>query len=455
MKLTIKTLHGSRFSFGKPKHPNEMPFEGTLLLTDVPSDKAPHGSNNHRIMVPTSVAASSLKSIEGMGLNYSIRLDGHDVRRKVGVIQAAWIEGNEVKVKGIIWKKDFPEAVRDLRGKADVLGMSMEVSEVSVEDPNADVWKIVGLTFTGATVLKAKSAAYHETTLAASAAKETGGITVDKNKAKKKAAKKTEAQTLVEGITAAFQKVVEPLIAGQKAQSKVLVKTAKGIEALQASATVKKEKVTVKPEDELEQLLNAEAEDIEAEADEEEEIDAEADDTDEEIEAEADDEEESEDEDEPEDSEEEEEMEASAEEETEEVAEPAVKQPSNKFEILAQKAAGKIKTLQAMASKQSSQIKKQARIINKLEAQADRYAERLDRRTLPAEHSALLAKAGINASDLMASGNKLTVDEVDQAIATAASQGIQLQTQERMHFKNILLQAGLMEDGRIERNYRN
>lgn len=149
-------------------HPNRLPFTGTLLLLDQPSDQPPHGADNHPILVPKEIAQERLKSIIGMAVNYDPELESHAPRRKVGVITAAWIEGDEFKVRGLIWKKDFPEAEEMLQKNRGRLGMSMELGNVYVADTNASVWRLEKFHFTGATILKRNSAAYQSTDLAAS-----------------------------------------------------------------------------------------------------------------------------------------------------------------------------------------------------------------------------------------------------------------------------------------------
>lgn len=151
-------------------HPNKMPFTGTLLLVDQPSTKPPHGSRGHRIFVATEVAKKTLDSLIGMGVNYDPGdLNEHMPRHKVGIITDAWLDGNRVRVKGWIYKKDFPEAAKDL--KQGGLGMSMELANVYVRDENEDVWYLSNFQFTGATILKKEAAAYYGTSLAASMSK--------------------------------------------------------------------------------------------------------------------------------------------------------------------------------------------------------------------------------------------------------------------------------------------
>ncbi len=104
------------------KHPNRLPFRGVLTLIDVPSDRAPSGSNNRRVLIPRAVAESALPSLIGMALDYTPALDGHDSRRKIGVITAARIStapadhahGSQLTVRGYIYARDFPEVVLEV-----------------------------------------------------------------------------------------------------------------------------------------------------------------------------------------------------------------------------------------------------------------------------------------------------------------------------------------------------
>ena len=148
-------------------HPNQLPFKGVLLVLNQASTKPPHGSRGHRIYVPTAVAERHITGLVGMAINYDADdLDSHETRHKVGIITKAWIKGNQVWVKGIIWKKDFPEAVSKLSGRSD-LGMSMELADVYVRDEHENVWHLEKFEFTGATILKKSAAAYYSTELSA------------------------------------------------------------------------------------------------------------------------------------------------------------------------------------------------------------------------------------------------------------------------------------------------
>ncbi len=160
------------------RHPNRVGFTGVLTQVDRPSDRAPAGARGHRVLLTRAAAETALPSLIGMALDQTPAFDGHDARRKVGVITAAEIVGNELLVAGHIFARDFPELLRELQSGSK-LGMSYEVAEARVEDVRAAVWTLIEVTFTGAAVLMREKAAYSGTSveLAARAAAQikTGG----------------------------------------------------------------------------------------------------------------------------------------------------------------------------------------------------------------------------------------------------------------------------------------
>jgi hypothetical protein len=168
--MRLSSLTTLQLDFAGEKHPNEMQFKGILVRLDEPSTKPPNGSNGHKIIVPTDVAKRRLKTLLGMGLNYSSKLNTHDQQHKVGVIKKAWIEGKDLWVEGVVWKHDFPESEKDL--KKPNLGMSMELGAVQVEDLKADTWILSDFFFLGATILDRNAAAYHKTLAIAAKADE-------------------------------------------------------------------------------------------------------------------------------------------------------------------------------------------------------------------------------------------------------------------------------------------
>jgi|SRR5579859_360834 len=148
-------------------HPNAIPWSGTLLLIDQASDKPPQGADGHLIKVDRATAERQLSTLPGMAINYSPAFNKHEPTKKIGVISSGWIDGNRVKVKGIIWGKDFPKAAEEIKANMSRLGMSMELADVYVENKDSKVWNLQDFKFTGGTILLKNSAAYYKTSMAA------------------------------------------------------------------------------------------------------------------------------------------------------------------------------------------------------------------------------------------------------------------------------------------------
>lgn len=144
------------------EHPNRLPFEGVLTLVDVESDRAPSGARGHRVVLTREAAEAALPSLMGMAVDFKVGWDGHDARQKCGIITAAAIDGRELRVKGFLFARDFPEV--ELQAAAEgALGMSYELADAHVEDMRAKVWRLTGAVFTGAAILLRNKAAYQQT----------------------------------------------------------------------------------------------------------------------------------------------------------------------------------------------------------------------------------------------------------------------------------------------------
>ncbi len=151
-----------------PDHPNRMPFSGVLTKIDEPSDNPPGGSEGHRTLLSTDVALAALPSLLGMAVDYRPDFDGHDRQSKIGIITAADVVGDELRIEGFFYAKDFPRECEQIRTEKDRLGFSFEV-DARIQDTNADPWVIQECVFTGAAVLYKELAAYTTTSLAAQA----------------------------------------------------------------------------------------------------------------------------------------------------------------------------------------------------------------------------------------------------------------------------------------------
>ena len=145
-------------------HPNRVAFEGTLTIVDTPSDKAPAGARGHRVILTREAAEKALPSLLGMAVDYRPGWDGHDARRKVGLLTEANIVGQQLTVRGYIYARDFPEVAQAVLAQcSEDMGMSYEIADARVEDMRADIWKLTRVTFTGAAILLREKAAYRAT----------------------------------------------------------------------------------------------------------------------------------------------------------------------------------------------------------------------------------------------------------------------------------------------------
>lgn len=145
-------------------HPNRIAFEGVLTTVDEPSTRPPSGAKGHRVILSSRAAKEGLPSLLGMAIGFTPGYDGHDVRRKCGLITEADVIGRELRVKGYVYGRDFPEVVKQLeQGEPGSMGMSYELADAQIEDMLADVWTVKRAMFTGAAVLLRDKAAYRAT----------------------------------------------------------------------------------------------------------------------------------------------------------------------------------------------------------------------------------------------------------------------------------------------------
>ena len=473
-------------------HPNKLPFSGTLLILDKKSDEPPNGAEGHLIYVSKKVAKRCMASLIGTGLNYKTDLDGHAPRRKVGVITGARIKGDRLQINGFIWKKDFPEAVKDLRGGR--LGMSMELADVYVRDKDESVWHLEDFHFSGATALYKKAAAYFQTALAAAAAAyglSTGEEPMAKT-AKKKEKEKvkdvsgaSQAALLTKAIAAgvgpavhaAVSSAFEPLVRVLKKQNMRLAAVGASIDDVRARQIAAAEEEEDEEKKKPAFLEGQEETDVlEDEAKKDKEMGAEGNEEEEDEDmkaAEGDEEEEDEDMKAAEGGEEEEEDEVKA--ALEDLEEQAAEEEPGELEKDAENkgkkttvTAERVPQMAAAASKLIRSLKAEGRRlrlelriagtkgkkttrkllnrINALEAQAERYAEHIDRRTVSPEVLNLLAKQGVDIRELQAESRKLSVGEVDNMLD---SSGVPLDAVTRMTIKNQLLAASLSSDQNV------
>lgn len=151
-------------------NPDVLHFSGTVCYVDTPSDYTPHGGETG---FKTIISSQNIDvdSLVGSGVNamwgewyQDWDLKDHDVRFKIGVIDKAWLEGNEVKVEGHLWKNDFPDVCDTIECAKDSLGFSVEAyfDGISI-DKDAMTETGTGAHFTGVAVLYKSKAAFQKT----------------------------------------------------------------------------------------------------------------------------------------------------------------------------------------------------------------------------------------------------------------------------------------------------
>jgi len=170
MSLELSSLSAMSLSVPTTEnHPNKMEFSGVLTKVDQASDLAPHGSYGKKVLIPKDVAEKALPTLLGMGIDLTTNMKGHDRKKKIGVITAAHVDGNDVRIGGFFYANDFPKECQSIQANKEILGFSFEAERILVADLESDPLRIESLIFTGAAVLEKNSAAYHSTSIAAQA----------------------------------------------------------------------------------------------------------------------------------------------------------------------------------------------------------------------------------------------------------------------------------------------
>lgn len=205
-------------------HPNAAPFSGILTRVDQASDLAPHGSYGRKIYLPSDVAEAAVASLLGMAIDYTGDFSGHDRQSKIGVITAANVEGDAIRISGIFYANDFPKEFARIQANQGDLGFSFEAERIVVDTLDQDPLQIKSLVFTGAAVLEKKKAAYQSTSIAASA--------------EEKAMDKEQFDALMGSINALGERVgaVETKLKGSVSAASVADKVSKHADALKDCA---------------------------------------------------------------------------------------------------------------------------------------------------------------------------------------------------------------------------
>jgi hypothetical protein len=476
-------------------HPNKMKFSGVLVRLDEASDRPPNGSEGHRILVPKSVAEDRLKTLLGMGLNYKRTLDGHAQQHKVGVITKAWINGRDLHVEGHLWKHDFPEAQQDL--KKEGLGMSMEIGEVHVENPDAKIWTLSDFQFLGATILSRNAAAYSRTLAIAASRQQKENSVMMKTGKKKVAVAATQDTTQPQPLNAAKVARIAAKAAAEAVgatlsgvinrQTSILAGLATKLDALDIASARREDEEEDEEEATADMAVPTPMTTKKEDEEDDEEASAIAAKKKEPVE---DDDDEDGDEDQDEDDDMEsavdtdidrgnlEDMGPSDEDDADLDDEPGQlsKGATNKgdkttvedkvgkdinkaitgsrFKALMKQTkalAAQVQTLTQRLNASAQENKKLQKQFTRVNDQVVRASSEVTRRSVPAELQGLLQKGGLDPIEMTASGAKITASEFDAILANA---GVQLDNLTRIRLKGEAVRSGFMEEGAVDRGYR-
>ena len=173
-RKTMLELHDLMFS-GSPERLNWLPFTGTCLFADQPSDGIPSGGVDKPVRFPSAELDKALGSMVDMGVDCEWPDDswdgpeevfsGHDDRFKIGVVKTSVLEGNEMVISGGLWSNDFSDICDMYRNAKASLGFSVEVYFNLVDQ--GEYYDAVDIEFTGVAILFSDLAAFKDTYIAA------------------------------------------------------------------------------------------------------------------------------------------------------------------------------------------------------------------------------------------------------------------------------------------------
>lgn len=239
-RKTMLELHDLMFA-ASPERLNWLPFTGTCLFADQPSDGIPSGGVDKPVRFPSAELDKALDSMVDMGVDCEWPDDfwdgpeeafsGHDDRFKIGVVKTSVLEGNEMVISGGLWSNDFSDICDMYRNAKASLGFSVEVYFNLVDQ--GEYYDAVDIEFTGVAILFSDLAAFKDTYIAAKRGGDKG-MTKEEMKELLDANFKAQ-QEAIEGLTKQLENVVlgfaEDRAARKEAEEKAQAELAAAAEA--------------------------------------------------------------------------------------------------------------------------------------------------------------------------------------------------------------------------------
>lgn len=220
-------------------HPNAMRFTGTCMFLNTPSDYTPNGVDRP-VVLSSDEAEKCASTMNLMGINCDYDpwlfpdelMMAHNRRNKIGVVEKCWVDGDELKFTGVMYKNDFPDIADFIKKTVDSLGFSVEAMFNLRE--HDDYIEMVDVEFTGVAMLFKNAAAYQNTYIAEIAAKAKG--------------KQMEKQEILQLIDEAIKANMEASAkeAQAKAEAQELADAKAEVERLTAECSIKDEAIAEK-----------------------------------------------------------------------------------------------------------------------------------------------------------------------------------------------------------------
>ena len=220
-------------------HPNAMRFTGTCMFLNTPSDYTPNGVDRP-VVLSSDEAEKCASTMNLMGINCDYDpwlfpdelMTAHNRRNKIGVVEKCWVDGDELKFTGIMYKNDFPDIADFIKKTVDSLGFSVEAMFNLRE--HDDYIEMADVEFTGVAMLFKNAAAYQNTYIAEIAAKAKG--------------KQMEKQEILQLIDEAIKANMEASAkeAQAKAEAQELANAKAEVERLTTECSAKDEAIAEK-----------------------------------------------------------------------------------------------------------------------------------------------------------------------------------------------------------------
>lgn len=163
------TFNIQNLKFNQSKKANYLPFSGTCLFANTPSQGIPSGGIDKPVAFPVEELQKALDTMQFMGVNCSFLDDdpftAHDPQYKIGTVTDVVLKGNEMVISGGLWEDDFPEACSMFKSLKPDLGFSVEVV-MNLQDMGT-YYNARNIEFLGVCILLKDRAAFRKSYIAA------------------------------------------------------------------------------------------------------------------------------------------------------------------------------------------------------------------------------------------------------------------------------------------------